>query len=491
MTAQTSRWIRNFVDGRFIDPDDGGRSFDATDPATGLVHARVHEADAPLVDRAVTAARRALGPWSATPVRERTEVLRRAADLIEERFDAFVAAEVADTGKPVALARDLDVSRAVANFRTFADVVAAAGQESFLTDLPGGAHALNYAVRKPLGVVAVIVPWNLPLLLLTWKVAPALACGNTVVVKPSEETPGTATLLAEVLADAGLPAGAYNVVHGFGGGSAGEFVTTHPGIDGVTFTGSSATGAQVMRTVAPRVRPVSFELGGKNAALVFPDADLDETLDGLTRSVFTNTGQVCLCTERVYVHRSVFADIADGLVERARSLRLGSPQDPATTTGPLISQAHREKVRGYLDLARESGAKVLTGGGTPALGAELDGGSWIEPTLWTGLTHADRPVREEIFGPVAALIPFDTEDEAVALANDTDYGLAASVWTRDLRRGHRVAQAMNVGMSWVNTWFLRDLRSPFGGVGLSGLGREGGASSLHFYTEPTNVCVRL
>ncbi|WP_432143473.1 2-hydroxymuconic semialdehyde dehydrogenase [Streptomyces sp. bgisy084] len=489
MTAQIPRWIRNFVDGRFIDPD--GHCFDAIDPATGRVHALVHEADAPLVDRAVTAARKALDTWSVIAVRERTDVLRRAADLIEARCEEFVAAEVADTGKPVTLARDLDVARAVANFRTFADVVAAAGQESFLTDLPGGRHALNYAVRKPLGVVAVIVPWNLPLLLLTWKVAPALACGNTVVVKPSEETPGTATLLAEVLAEAGLPAGAYNVVHGFGGGSAGEFVTTHPGIDGVTFTGSSATGARVMKTVAPRVHPVSFELGGKNAAVVFEDAALEETLDGLTRSVFANTGQVCLCTERVYVQRSVFADIADGLVERARALRLGSPLEAATTTGPLISQTHREKVRAYLDLAEQLDAKTLIGGNTPSLGAELDGGSWLEPTLWTGLTNADRPVREEIFGPVAALIPFDTEEEAIALANDTEYGLAASVWTRDLRRGHRVAQAMNVGMAWVNTWFLRDLRSPFGGVGLSGLGREGGASSLHFYTEPTNVCVHL
>ncbi|MER0483360.1 2-hydroxymuconic semialdehyde dehydrogenase [Streptomyces sp. Edi2] len=489
MTAQIPRWIRNFVDGRFIDPE--GHCFDATDPATGRVHALVHEADALLVDRAVTAARKALDTWSATAVRERTDVLRRAADLIEARCEEFVAAEVADTGKPVTLARDLDVARAVGNFRTFADVVAAAGQESFLTDLPGGRHALNYAVRKPLGVVAVIVPWNLPLLLLTWKVAPALACGNTVVVKPSEETPGTAALLAEVLAEAGLPAGAYNVVHGFGGGSAGEYVTTHPGIDGVTFTGSSATGARVMKTVAPRVRPVSFELGGKNAAVVFEDADLEETLDGLTRSVFANTGQVCLCTERVYVQRSVFADIADGLVERARSLSLGSPLEASTTTGPLISQAHREKVRAYLELAEQLGANVLIGGNTPSLGAELDGGSWIEPTLWTGLTNADRPVREEIFGPVAALIPFDTEEEAIALANDTEYGLAAAVWTRDLRRGHRVAQAMNVGMAWVNTWFLRDLRSPFGGVGLSGLGREGGASSLHFYTEPTNVCVYL
>ncbi|MWA15550.1 2-hydroxymuconic semialdehyde dehydrogenase [Streptomyces sp. BA2] len=491
MTADTRRWIRNFVDGQYVDPDEN-HSFDKVDPATGQVHARVHEADATLVDRAVAAARRALdGGWADTAVRERTALLRRAADRIEERFEEFVAAEVADTGKPVTQARELDVARAVANFRTFADVVAAAGQESFLTDLAGGRRALNYAVRKPLGVVAVIVPWNLPLLLLTWKVAPALACGNAVVVKPSEETPATATLLAEVLAEVGLPAGAYNVVHGFGDDSAGAYVTSHPGIDGVTFTGSSATGSHVMQTVAPRVRPVSFELGGKNAAVVFDDVDVDEALTGLTKSVFTNTGQVCLCTERVYVQRPVFQDIADGLVERAGELRLGRPWDAATTTGPLISRSHREKVLGYFDLAEQAGAKVLTGGGTPRLGPGLDGGSWIEPTLWAGLTNADRVVREEIFGPVAALIPFDTEAEAIALANDTEYGLAASVWTNDLRRGHRVAQAMNVGMAWVNTWFLRDLRSPFGGVGLSGIGREGGASSLHFYTEPTNVCVQL
>lgn len=491
MTAETGRWIRNFVAGQFVEPDEN-RSFDKTDPATGRVFARVHEADKDLVDRAVTAARRALHDgWATTPVRERAALLRRAADRIEERFEEFVAAEVADTGKPVTQARELDVARALTNFRTFADVVAAAGQESFLTDLAGGRQALNYAVRKPLGVVAVVVPWNLPLLLLTWKVAPALACGNALVVKPSEETPATATLLADVLAEVGLPAGVYNVVHGFGGDSAGEYVTSHPGIDGVTFTGSSATGSHVMKTVAPRVRPVSFELGGKNAAVVFDDVDIDEALTGLTRSVFTNTGQVCLCTERVYVQRTVFADIAEGLAERARGLRLGDPLDERTTTGPLISQAHRNKVLSYFELAEQAGAKVLTGGGVPQLGPGLAGGSWIEPTLWTGLTNADRPVREEIFGPVAALIPFDTEAEAIALANDTEYGLAASVWTNDLRRGHRVAQSMNVGMAWVNTWFLRDLRSPFGGVGLSGIGREGGESSLHFYTEPTNVCVQL
>ncbi|MGI5498836.1 2-hydroxymuconic semialdehyde dehydrogenase [Lentzea sp. CA-135723] len=476
--------IRNFVGGAFAERD---AAFGDVDPATGRTHAMVQVADALLVDQAVTAA--TTSGWDRVPVRERAAVLRRAADGVEARFEEFVAAEVADTGKPVHLARDLDVARAVHNFRTFADVVSAAGQESFLTDLADGRKALNYAVRKPLGVVAVIVPWNLPLLLLTWKVSAALACGNSVVVKPSEFTPGTATLLAEVLRDAGLPAGAYNVVHGHG--DIGELLVGHAGIDGVTFTGSTATGTRVMRTVAPRVRPVSFELGGKNAAVVFDDVDLDEALTGLSRAIFTNTGQVCLCTERVYVQRSIFADVADGLVERARALRLGDPNDEATTTGPLISQQHRRKVLDYLALAEESGAKAITGGGIPDLAEGLRNGSWIEPTLWTGLTNADRVVREEVFGPVAALIPFDGEDEAIALANDTDYGLAASVWTNDLRRGHRVAQAMNVGMSWVNTWFLRDLRSPFGGTGLSGIGREGGESSLHFYTEPTNVCVQL
>ncbi|GHE30020.1 MULTISPECIES: 2-hydroxymuconic semialdehyde dehydrogenase [Streptomyces] len=491
MSAEPLPVIRNFVGGTFAEPDEE-RCLTKTAPATGTPLAQVHEADRTLVDRAVRSARGALADgWAHTPVRERTALLRRAADLIEQRFEEFVAAEVGDTGKPVTQARELDVARAIANFRTFADIVAAAGQDSYLTDLPDGRQALNYAVRKPLGVVAVIVPWNLPLLLLTWKVAPALACGNAVVVKPSEETPSTAALLAEVLADAGLPAGAYNVVHGFGAGSAGEFLVTHPGVDGITFTGSSATGTAVMRAAAPGVRPVSFELGGKNAAIVFDDVDVDEALDGLCRSVFTNTGQVCLCTERVYVHRAVFTDIVDGLAERAGRLRLGDPFSAHTTTGPLISQEHRRKVLRYFDLAEQAGAKVVTGGGTPHLGPALDGGAWIEPTLWTGLTNADRPVREEIFGPVAALIPFDTEEEAIALANDTDYGLAAAVWTNDLRRGHRVAQRMDVGMAWVNTWFLRDLRSPFGGAGLSGIGREGGASSLHFYTEPTNVCVQL
>lgn len=481
--------LRNFVGGRFVE---GISAFEKVSPVDGSVVAVVHEADSGLVDAAVRAGREALeGAWGRTTVAERARLLHRVADAIEARFDDLVRAEVADTGKPVALARELDVTRAAMNFRSFADMVACAGVEAFVTDLGNGDRALNYAVPKSLGVVGVIVPWNLPLLLLTWKVAPALACGNVVVVKPSEETPSSAVVLAEIMAEAGVPDGVFNVVHGFGAGSAGEFLTTHPGVDAITFTGESRTGSAIMRAVADHVRPVSFELGGKNAAVVFADADLDQAVEGLSRSIFTNTGQVCLCTERVYVERPVFGEVVSRLREKATSLRLGSPYQAGTTTGPLISLGHRMKVASFLEQAVQEGAEVVIGGGIPDLGPELDGGAWIEPTLWTGLDNSCRVMREEIFGPVAGLVPFDSEPEAVSLANDSEYGLAAVVWTSDLERGHRVAQQMRVGMSWVNTWYLRDLRSPFGGTGRSGIGREGGRHSLDFYSEPTNVCIRL
>jgi aminomuconate-semialdehyde/2-hydroxymuconate-6-semialdehyde dehydrogenase len=481
--------ILNYIDGQFVR---GEREFDDINPSDGTLIAHVTEADEDLVDEAVAAARRALqGEWGTLGTRERAARLHQVADAIESRFDCFVEAEVKDTGKPKALASRLDVPRAAANFRVFADAIKMAGLESFQTETPDGKNALNYAVRKPLGVVAVIIPWNLPLLLLTWKVAPALACGNTVVVKPSEETPATATLLAEVMQKAGIPNGVYNVVHGFGPNSAGEFLTEHPDVNAVTFTGESRTGAAIMKAVAPSVKPVSFELGGKNAAIVFADCDFEEAINGLSEAVFLNTGQVCLCVERVYVERAIFARFVNALKQRAESLRLGDPMEESTNLGPLISSQHRDKVLSYYKLAREEGAAVVTGGGIPEFANGLDKGFYIEPTIYTGLAESARCVKEEIFGPVCHIAPFDTDEEAVAMANDTKYGLAASIWTTNLKRGHRIAQQMNVGITWVNCWFLRDLRTPFGGVGLSGIGREGGIHSLNFYSELNNICVRL
>ncbi len=481
--------ILNYIGGEFVR---GNLEFADVNPADGSVIAQVSHADESIVDQAVQAARKALrGAWGRLGVRDRAQRLHKVADAIETRFDDFVQAEVADTGKPAAVASRLDVPRAAANFRAFADLIKTVGLESFYTETPDGKSALNYAVRKPLGVVGIITPWNLPLLLLTWKVAPALACGNAVVVKPSEETPATATLLAEVTAEAGIPHGVYNVVHGFGPNSAGECLTRHPDMNAITFTGESQTGAAIMKTVAASVKPVSFELGGKNAAIVFADCDFEDTVNGVAEAVFLNTGQVCLCAERVYVERAMFPRFVEALKHKAEHLRIGSPLDCATELGPLISAAHREKVLSYYRLASEEGATVVAGGGVPEFGNTLDKGFYIQPTIYTGLAESARCVKEEIFGPVCHIAPFDAEEEAVAMANDTRYGLAASIWTTNLKRGHRVAQEMNAGITWVNCWFLRDLRTPFGGMGLSGIGREGGMHSLNFYSELNNICVRL
>jgi aminomuconate-semialdehyde/2-hydroxymuconate-6-semialdehyde dehydrogenase len=481
--------IQNYIDGRFMS---GKQEFADVNPADGSVIAQVTEADATQVDEAVHAARRALGgEWGRLGIRERAARLHCVADAIEKRFDCFVQAEVADTGKPISLASKLDVPRAAANFRAFADLVKMSGLESFQTETPDGTGALNYAVRKPLGVVGVITPWNLPLLLLTWKVAPALACGNTVVVKPSEETPATAALLAEAMQDAGIPKGVYNVVHGFGPGSAGEFLTQHPDVNAVTFTGESKTGAAIMKSVASTIKPVSFELGGKNAAILFADCNFEEAVNGMSEAVFLNTGQVCLCAERVYVERKIFNQFVDALKLKGETLHAGWPKDERTSLGPLISAQHREKVLSYYRLAREEGATTVTGGGVTAFGDNRDHGFYVQPTIYTGLPESARCVKEEIFGPVCHIAPFDSEEEAVAMANDTKYGLAASIWTGNLKRGHRLAQQMNVGITWVNCWFLRDLRTPFGGAGLSGVGREGGMHSLNFYSELNNICIRL
>ncbi|PQA87377.1 2-hydroxymuconic semialdehyde dehydrogenase [Hyphococcus luteus] len=481
----------HFIDGAYR-PSASGKTFPVAAPATGEIYAVAHEAGETEVDAAVSAARSALtGPWGALSIADRTDLLISVADEINARFDDFLEAEIIDTGKPRSLARHIDIPRGAANFKMFADTIRTVSGEVFEMATPDGAGAINYSLRKPRGVIAVICPWNFPLLLMTWKVGPALACGNTVVVKPSEETPATATLLGEVMNKAGVPKGVYNVVHGFGPGSAGELLTSHPGVDGVTFTGETRTGEAIMKAAGTGVRPVSLELGGKNPAIVFADADLDKAIEGTMRSVFANCGQVCLGTERVYVERPVFNEFAARLRAGAEKLKIGGPFGEGVSLGPLISAEHREKVLSYYKLAAEEGATVVTGGGVPAMSGSEKNGFFIEPTIWTELADESRVVVEEIFGPCCALLPFDEEDEVIARANNTYYGLAASLWTDNLARAHRVARQLDVGVCWVNSWFLRDLRTPFGGAKASGVGREGGVHSLEFYTELENICVKL
>ena len=480
-----------YINGTPREASDGG-TFPLHYPATGEKIGQVVEATHEDVDEAVAAARAAMrGPWGTMPVGERLSLLDRVADRIMERFDEFLEAELQDTGKPASFARNVDIPRGAANFRIFANMMRSFGTEAFEQDTADGGGALNYTIRRPVGVIGVICPWNLPLLLMTWKVAPALATGNAVVVKPSEETPQTATLLADVMREVGVPNGVYNVVHGFGPGSAGEALTTHPDVDAITFTGESATGTAIMRAAAPGVKAVSFELGGKNPAIVFADADLDEAVAGTIRSVFSNCGQVCLCSERVYVERPIFDEFVARLAEGARSLTIGDPFDEATGMGPLISSDHRAKVLGHIERAIADGATVHAGGKAAPVAGKLAGGYFVEPTVLSGLPESAAIVRQEVFGPICHVAPFDSEDEAIRLANDTEYGLCAAVWTNDLRRAHRVVRELEVGIAWVNTWFLRDLRTPFGGAKLSGVGREGGIHSLNFYSELRNVCIKL
>ncbi len=482
--------LRHYIGGYFT--ANGAGAFDKTAPVDGRLLTRVCEADRPTVEAAVAAARAALaGPWGAMTVQQRAAVLHKVADGIAARFDAFVAAEVADTGRPEHQARTLDIPRAIANFRTFADLASTAHTDAYEMATADGAGALNYTVRKPLGVVGIISPWNLPLLLLTWKVAPALACGNAVVAKPSEESPSSAALLAEVMDAAGVPPGVFNLVHGRGANSAGQFLTESAGIDAITFTGESRTGSAIMKAVADGVKEVSFELGGKNAAVVFADADFDAAVAGVMRSTFTNSGQVCLCSERVYVQRPVYERFVAAMREQVAQLKVGYPHEDNVAIGPMISHAHRDKVLGYYRLALEEGARVEAGGGAPAFGDARDAGAWVEPTIWTGLSDDARCVTEEIFGPVCHIAPFDTEEEVIRRVNDSRYGLACALWTTNVSRAHRVARRIHVGLVWVNTWYLRDLRTPFGGVKLSGLGREGGRHSLDFYSDVSNICIKL
>ena len=483
--------VKHYINGQYVGSASGSM-FDNINPATGEVISQVHEAGEAEVDAAVKAARAALkGPWSKMTIDQRSKILHAVADGINARFDEFLEAECADTGKPKSLASHIDIPRGAANFKVFADMVKNVATEAFEMATPDGTGALNYAVRRPKGVIGVISPWNLPLLLMTWKVGPALACGNTVVVKPSEETPTTTALLGEVMKDAGVPDGVFNVVQGYGGDSAGAFLTAHPDVDGYTFTGETRTGELIMQNAAKGVRDISLELGGKNAGIVFADCDMDKAIEGTMRSAFANCGQVCLGTERVYVERSIFDEFVSRLKVEAEKLVIGPPDDAAANLGPLISQKQRDKVLSYYQQAVNDGATVVTGGGIPDMPDALKNGSWIQPTIWTGLSDDSAVINEEIFGPCCHIQPFDSEEEAIAQANRLPYGLASAIWTENLSRAARVAGQVEAGIVWVNSWFLRDLRTAFGGSKQSGIGREGGEHSLEFYTELKNICLKL
>ncbi|MBO9663071.1 aldehyde dehydrogenase [Dokdonella sp.] len=478
--------LANLIDGRAQAPR-SGRYLDVFEPAVGAVFARCPDSDAADVDAAVDAARNAAAAWGATSPEQRARCLNRLADLVERELDVLAELESRNSGKPVQLARHLDIPRAVANLRFFAAAITQWAGESHATD----ERTLNYTLRQPLGVVACISPWNLPLYLFTWKIAPALAAGNAVVAKPSEVTPCTAARLGELAVEAGFPPGVLNIVHGHGAG-VGQALVEHAQVKAISFTGSTRTGAAIAAAAAPKFKKLSLELGGKNPAIVFADAELsDADLDTIVRSGFANQGEICLCGSRLLVQRSIYETFKRRYLERVRSLRVGDPRDSGSDLGALVSKAHYDKVVGCIERARAEGGTILCGGTPVRVEGRCADGWFVAPTVIEGLANDTATNQEEIFGPVVSLIPFDGEDDAIALANGTDYGLAASLWTSNLDRAHRVAARLEFGIVWINCWLLRDLRTPFGGVKNSGVGREGGFEALRFFTDAKNVCLRL
>lgn len=477
--------ILNYIDGGLV-PALKNQWLDLEEPATGKTYGRISSSDSQDVDQAQQAAERAFPTWSGMEPAERGKIMERIADLIDRDLEILAEAESCDNGKPVKLAKAVDIPRASANMRFFATaIIHYAGQSH-----SAQSDVLNYTTRQPLGVVGCISPWNLPLYLFTWKIAPALAAGNTVVAKPSELTPATAFLFSKLCIEAGLPAGVLNIVHGLGN-TAGAAIVAHPSIRAISFTGGTATGKKIAAQAAPEFKKLSLELGGKNPTVVFADCDFDQTVKQTVRAAFANQGEICLCGSRILVEEEMYESFVSAFVERTRKLSVGDPGDDNVQMGALVSKAHLDKIEYYVSLAKEEGGQILAGGERVQLEGRCAQGYFYRPTVIAGLSMSCRTNQEEIFGPVVTIIPFSDEKEAIALANESRYGLSASLWTTNLNRAHRVSAAIDAGIIWVNCWLLRDLRTPFGGMKQSGVGREGGWYALDFFTEPKNVCIKL
>ncbi len=477
--------IKNYINGSLVEPV-GNQYIDNYNPATGKVYSYIPDSDQKDVELATEAALAAFPKWSVTPKEERSRILLKISELIEKNLERLAIAESIDNGKPVSLAKMVDIPRAASNFHFYATAILHYASESHSME----DTAINYTLRYPIGVAGCISPWNLPLYLFTWKIAPAIAAGNCVVAKPSEITPMTAYLLSELCIEAGLPKGVLNIVHGYGH-KVGAAITAHPKVPVISFTGGTKTGAEIAKVAAPMFKKLSLELGGKNPNIIFADCDFENAVKTTLHSSFANQGQICLCGSRIFVENSIYEKFKTEFVSRVKKLKVGNPADAYSRLGAVVSKAHMEKILSYVDLAKQEGGTVLCGGNQLILAGEFADGWYIEPTVIEGLSHDCRTNQEEIFGPVVTIMPFETEEEVLTFANSTQYGLASIVWTENLTRAHRIANQLHSGIVWINCWLLRDLRTPFGGVKSSGVGREGGFEALNFFTEPKNVCIKL